>query len=84
MFTTILQTSIRTKEEIRNIFDRINILKESINGTSEQLVNLNVVSEENNSNLDQLKKNFEEITHQFDHIQEEFDQMNELVQENEL
>ncbi|MCU5201672.1 MULTISPECIES: methyl-accepting chemotaxis protein [Bacillus cereus group] len=84
VFTTILQTSIRTKEEIRNIFDRINVLKESISGTSEQLVNLNVVSEENNSNLDQLKKNFEEITHQFDHIQEEFEQMNGLVQENGL
>lgn len=84
VFTTILQTSVRTKEEIRNIFDRINTLKESISSTSEQLVNLNVVSEENNSNLDQLKKNFEEITHQFDHIQEEFTEMNALVQGNEL
>ncbi|HFJ9244862.1 TPA: methyl-accepting chemotaxis protein [Bacillus paranthracis] len=84
VFTTILQTSIRTKEEIRNIFDRINTLKESITGTSEQLVNLNVVSEENNSNLDQLKKNFEEITHQFDQIQGEFTEMNRLVQGNEL
>ncbi|MCC2380956.1 methyl-accepting chemotaxis protein [Bacillus wiedmannii] len=84
VFATILQTSIRTKEEIRNIFDRINVLKESIGGTSDQLVNLNVVSEENNSNLDQLKKNFEEITHQFDHIQEEFTEMNRLVQGNEL
>ncbi|PDY82789.1 hypothetical protein CON06_10080 [Bacillus cereus] len=84
VFTTILQTSIRTKEEIRNIFDRINVLKESISGTSEQLVNLNVVSEENNSNLDQLKKNFEEITHQFSHIQEEFNEMNTIVRQNEL
>ncbi|AFQ13307.1 TPA: methyl-accepting chemotaxis protein [Bacillus pacificus] len=84
VFETILQTSMRTKEEIRNIFNRINVLKDSISGTSEQLVNLNVVSEENNSNLDQLKKNFEEITHQFDHIQEEFSEMNALVQGNEL
>lgn len=84
VFTTILETSVRTKEEIRNIFDRINVLKESIGGTSDQLVNLNVVSEENNSNLDQLKKNFEEITHQFDHIQDEFTEMNRLVQGNEL
>lgn len=84
VFTTILQTSVRTKEEIRNIFERINVLKESINGTSEQLVNLNVVSEENNSNLDQLKKNFEEITHQFSDIQGEFEQMNALVQGNGL
>ncbi|MGR9594423.1 methyl-accepting chemotaxis protein [Bacillus thuringiensis] len=84
VFSTILEKSTYTKEEIQNIFNRISLLKESTEGTSEQLINMNAVSEQNNSNLDQLKKNFEEITYQFSHIQEDFDEMNTIVRQNEL